>query len=175
LADVARYDKEHKMSSLILNSLEIEGFRAFEHLTIERLGRVNLIVGKNNVGKSCFLEALRVYVRRGSPETIQYILYSRDESDITADSTELDVYVDAVKYLFYERKAFARYPHIDTFKIGPIGDACLQLVVSTQWDENAQASFFGDVGNFLPDGVSITFGRVDYLNSPFRVFRCTSF
>ena len=40
------------MSTLILNSLEIRNFRAFRDLKIERLGSVNLIVGKNNVGKT---------------------------------------------------------------------------------------------------------------------------
>ena len=34
------------MGNLILNSLDISKFRALEHLLIERLGRVNLIVGK---------------------------------------------------------------------------------------------------------------------------------
>ncbi len=34
------------MDNLVLNSLEIRRFRSFEHLKIERLGRVNLIVGK---------------------------------------------------------------------------------------------------------------------------------
>ena len=46
------------MSSLILDSLKIKNFRAFRHLQIERLGRVNLIVGQNNVGKTCLLDAL---------------------------------------------------------------------------------------------------------------------
>ena len=41
--------------SLVLDSLEIKNFRAFKHLRIEKLGRVNLIVGKNNVGKSSVL------------------------------------------------------------------------------------------------------------------------
>lgn len=36
---------------LVLNSLEIQRFRCFRELRIERLGRVNLIVGKNNAGK----------------------------------------------------------------------------------------------------------------------------
>ncbi|HNM44594.1 AAA family ATPase, partial [Plasticicumulans sp.] len=36
----------------MLDSLTIRNFRLFEDLTIERLGRVNLIVGKNNSGKS---------------------------------------------------------------------------------------------------------------------------
>jgi hypothetical protein len=162
------------MSSLILNSLEIEGFRAFEHLTIERLGQVNLIVGKNNVGKSCLLEALQIYAHRGSPETIRNILMSRDEGGrIDEQAIEVDAYVDAIKYLFYERKVFVKYPGVDTFKIGPVGNASLQLAVKTQWFEektdsgsnrktwepnDGQLPLFEDVNGFLP-GVSITFGK----------------
>jgi len=52
------------MSTLILDSLEIRGFCGFRQLQIEHLGRVNLIVGKNNVGKSSLLEALRLYTCR---------------------------------------------------------------------------------------------------------------
>ncbi len=37
---------ENKKDELLLDSLEIKGYRCFEHLTIEKLGRVNLIVGK---------------------------------------------------------------------------------------------------------------------------------
>jgi len=58
------------MGNLILSSLEIRNFRGFQHLLIERLGRVNLIVGKNNVGKSNLLEALQMYARRASTPTI---------------------------------------------------------------------------------------------------------
>ena len=57
------------MDTLILNSLEIRKFRGFQHLQIERLGRVNLIVGKNNVGKSNLLEALQMYAQRASTST----------------------------------------------------------------------------------------------------------
>lgn len=49
------------MGNLVLNSLEIHNFRAFHELKIERLGRVNLIVGKNNVGKTSLLEAVQFY------------------------------------------------------------------------------------------------------------------
>jgi AAA15 family ATPase/GTPase len=58
------------MDTLVLNSLEIRKFRGFQHLQIERLGRVNLIVGKNNVGKSNLLEALQMYAQRASTSTI---------------------------------------------------------------------------------------------------------
>ena len=57
---------EETKNELLLDSLEIKGYRCFEHLTIEKLGRVNLIVGKNNVGKTALLEALWIYLSRGS-------------------------------------------------------------------------------------------------------------
>src|SRR2546423_12310644 len=58
------------MGNLVLNSLELSKFRGFQHLLIDRLGRVNLIVGKNNVGKSNLLEALQMYAQRTSTSTI---------------------------------------------------------------------------------------------------------
>jgi AAA15 family ATPase/GTPase len=50
-----------------------------EDLEISKLGRVNLIVGKNNSGKSSILEALRVYSGNANPELLRRILISHDE------------------------------------------------------------------------------------------------
>jgi AAA15 family ATPase/GTPase len=46
----------------MLDSLCIKNFRCFEDLTIKSLGRVNLIVGKNNSGKTTLLEAISFFV-----------------------------------------------------------------------------------------------------------------
>ena len=45
----------------MLKSLKIKNFRMLEDFQVSKLGRVNLIVGKNNSGKSSVLEALRIY------------------------------------------------------------------------------------------------------------------
>ncbi|WP_428266939.1 AAA family ATPase [Haliangium sp.] len=63
----------------MLESLRIKNFRIFRSLEIERLGRVNLLVGKNNSGKSCLLEALRVYGERGDPALLDALVCERDE------------------------------------------------------------------------------------------------
>ena len=73
---------ENIEDKLLLDSLEIKGYRCFEHLTIEKLGRVNLIVGKNNVGKTALLEALWLYATRGKMATLINLLFSRDEISI---------------------------------------------------------------------------------------------
>src|SRR5690348_12744309 len=74
-----RAGSEMTMGKLLLGSLEIHNFRGFHNLHIEHLGRVNLIVGKNNVGKTSLLEALRLYAERGSPVLILELLGARDE------------------------------------------------------------------------------------------------
>lgn len=54
----------------MLDSLYIKNFRVFKQLEIEKLGQVNLIVGKNNSGKSCLLEALYIYAKNASPRIL---------------------------------------------------------------------------------------------------------
>jgi AAA15 family ATPase/GTPase len=67
---------------LILNSLEIQRFRCFRELRIGHLGRVNLIVGKNNVGKSTLLEALRLFASPASFADLLEIFATRNENEI---------------------------------------------------------------------------------------------
>lgn len=94
------------MSSLIFESLEVKGFRGFEHLQIKHLGRINLIVGKNNVGKSSLLEALALYASQGSPQAILELLISRNEIQEDTrklpEEEEIDAML-AIRHLFHGR------------------------------------------------------------------------
>lgn len=63
----------------MLNSLVIKNFRMLEDFTVEKLGRVNLIVGKNNSGKSTVLEALRIYAGNAHYTLLEKIAISHDE------------------------------------------------------------------------------------------------
>ena len=67
------------MSELHFPDLHIQGFRGIKDLAIPHLGRVTLITGKNNTGKSSFLEALRLHTENASPWTIYSILAFREE------------------------------------------------------------------------------------------------
>lgn len=54
-----RYDQSMALrSSKQIKSLVIENFRTFESLTLDNLDDVNIIVGRNNVGKTALFEAL---------------------------------------------------------------------------------------------------------------------
>ena len=94
---------------LVLDSLEIKNFRAFKHLRIEKLGRVNLIVGKNNVGKSSVLEALWIYAEQAEPALLYHILAQRNELVIDEDAdwrtlVNAQERILALNNLFFERK-----------------------------------------------------------------------
>ncbi|MDB9396182.1 AAA family ATPase [Microcystis aeruginosa] len=60
----------------MLQSLKIEGFRGFQNFEMANLGRINLLVGKNNSGKTSILEAIQfLYVQNNLDiflETISY-------------------------------------------------------------------------------------------------------
>lgn len=63
----------------MLDSLRIRNFRLLENFEVSKLGRVNLIVGKNNSGKSTVLEALRIYAGNGQRELLDSISAEHDE------------------------------------------------------------------------------------------------
>jgi predicted ATPase len=129
------------MSNLFLNSLEIQKFRAFDSLRIPRLSRVNLIVGKNNVGKTSLLEALRLYTYQGSPSLIWELLERRDESReparfLVRDDEERALAIKeervlSIKHLFYGRKDIRG--SLEPIQIGPIDDPQNTLSISVRW------------------------------------------
>lgn len=58
----------------------IRGFRCFDLLEIPHVGRLNLVTGKNNTGKTTLLEALRVHACGASPDDLSVMLDVRGES-----------------------------------------------------------------------------------------------
>lgn len=99
---------------------EVEGFRALRRLTLPELGRVNLFVGENNVGKTSLLEALRIYLSR-TPAT--------EVLAITREHTPLQ---PGLPTLLAENTPG---PEVLRWAI----DACLQLFTG-QFEENPSGS-----------------------------------
>lgn len=122
------------MQKLMIDSLDIRNFRGFKRMQIKQLGRVNLIAGKNNVGKSSLLEALQLYVYNGAPSLIWKMLQARDESkpysrlreNLGPENMLLDL-----KYLFFGRKEIDRFTK--PIIIGPIYASNETLSISVGW------------------------------------------
>ncbi len=63
----------------MLTTLKIENFRRFKSYEVSGLKRVNLLVGKNNSGKSSLLEAVEVLASGGDPLSFARVASSRGE------------------------------------------------------------------------------------------------
>lgn len=64
----------------MLNSLYIQNFKCLRNLKIQTLGRVNLLIGQNNVGKSTILEAISMFASKMSADQLFNILDLRGEN-----------------------------------------------------------------------------------------------
>ena len=95
------------MSALKLESLRVQNFRTFKDLTIDRLGRVNLIVGKNNVGKTSLLEAVHFYAGGGTRGGLSSLASSREldllDTYRSTHQSEFGIELPAERHLFYRR------------------------------------------------------------------------
>ncbi len=87
-----------------LPDLSIKGFRGIERLSIPRLGQVTLLAGRNGVGKTTVLDAVRVYAARGRPETLMGLLDNREEFNAAFDKDGDEILLPDVAALFHGRK-----------------------------------------------------------------------
>ena len=90
---------------LHLPSLSIKGFRGIKELSIERLGRVTLLAGKNSVGKTTVLDAVRVYAARGHERVLSKLLESREEVSAATDEEGESIEAPDFAALFHGRDA----------------------------------------------------------------------
>ncbi|GAB4007936.1 AAA family ATPase [Spirosoma migulaei] len=97
----------------MLRSLEIKNYRNLRHLTIEKLGRVNLLVGKNNTGKTSVLEAVIIIINEGSLSTFQDLVEERGYS--IRNGTWEDV-IKSYSSLFTDRPFPLHSNHVLEFK-----------------------------------------------------------
>ena len=117
---------------LHLPSLSIKGFRGIKELSIERLGRVTLLAGKNSVGKTTVLDAVQVYaVRR--PSVLPELLESREEVSAATDEEGESIEAPDFAALFHGRDASE-----PCISIGPKSDTDqLRIEWATLSDEQA--------------------------------------
>ena len=114
--------------------LRIQGFRGFDDLSASGLGRVTLITGKNNTGKSSILEALRLYAHKGALPVIFDILDSREE---LIDEEQVNEHSSSSDKVFQVSTLFHDFPRLM--------DKAAPIVISTG-------------SNASPEELSIRFG-----------------
>ncbi|MDJ0733889.1 MAG: AAA family ATPase [Nostocaceae cyanobacterium] len=86
----------------MFKSIKIENIRCFKSFELQQLGRVNLLVGKNNSGKTSILEAIQILCSQNNLQPLANIMINRGEyfwSDDDKGKRELDI-----RHLFYSHE-----------------------------------------------------------------------
>lgn len=124
---------------LHLPSLSVKGFQGIKDLLIPQLGRVTLIAGRNGVGKTTLLDAVRIYAARGSLPVLWSILQNREELIVIVDEDGDEVSAPDLEALFY-----GRHPVSDScISIGPESEALqLSIMVSPSKQQQLFAEEF---------------------------------
>jgi AAA15 family ATPase/GTPase len=104
----------------MLNSIHIKNYRNLQNLSIDSLGKVNLITGKNNTGKSTLLEAIGIYATKCDLSFIYQLLGDRGEnfrqSEINKNIVESNI--KSLSSLFTNREI--KFGITDAVTIGDI-------------------------------------------------------
>jgi len=89
----------------MINSLNIKNYRNLKELRINSLGRVNLITGKNNTGKSTILEAIALFASKGDLALIFQFLSERGENFKQTENNKnsTDINIRSLSSLFTNR------------------------------------------------------------------------
>ena len=86
-----------------LPSLSIQGFRGINDLSIPRLGRVTLLAGRNAVGKTTVLDAVRIHASRARPAVLSELLVRREEITVGTGEDGDRVPIFDARSLFHGR------------------------------------------------------------------------
>ena len=91
----------------MIDSIVVKNFKSLKDFEIKKLGSVNLIVGKNNSGKSTVLESIRILAAKGNPQIINGIIKDHDDQVLVAQSRMQNGEEDSVQIyegIFSDRK-----------------------------------------------------------------------
>ncbi len=124
----------------MLDSFLVRNFRLFEDLRIDRLGLVNLFVGKNNSGKSCLLEAFQLYAGNATLDVILDIISAHDGNWEAEIEPEADAAPQRsgrpLKGLF--RGFHLPDPGTPGIEVGPLGDSNQRIVLQVETYQTVQ-------------------------------------
>lgn len=113
----------------MLNSLHIKNFRSLKDFQVKKLGRVNLIFGDNNSGKSTILEALRIYAGNGNQGLLKQIAQAHDEV-YRLDNASLEAGTSTTQLPYADLFPRRKFPADDApIVIGEIGNEKADLTI----------------------------------------------
>ncbi len=131
-----------------ITSAKLKGYRAFAEFEMADLGRVNLLVGRNNTGKSSILEALFMLASGRNPGSLWNVLARRGEQILPDAQPNRPQFGEAdVSHLFHGHEMRVGSEFSLVTKNSPGRSITCRVGMATA-EQNAQAFLqFQDEGN----------------------------
>lgn len=109
----------------IINHIHISNFKSLKDVTLDQCRRINLIIGKPNVGKSNLLEAMSLfclpYLKYTRKRSIQQFIRTENDAELFFDghvdspisvkTNKVNVEVKWITWDFFIRKPIRLIPH----------------------------------------------------------------
>jgi ABC-type Mn2+/Zn2+ transport system ATPase subunit len=99
LADTSRPPSRRRDIPLAIDSFEIGAFRGLHDLRLDQLGRINLLVGSNNAGKTSILEALAIFQHAFDPIEWYNTVRAREVRSVGLLSEQMSV-LESLQWMF---------------------------------------------------------------------------
>jgi AAA domain, putative AbiEii toxin, Type IV TA system/AAA ATPase domain len=140
----------------MIRSVKITGYRALDNFAMTNLGRINLLVGKNNTGKTSVLESLYLLATTGDPSAIWRVLSRRGEqiSDAPAAGRPFQLEVEPCHLFHGHGIRLGTRATIETFNGSP--DRSLEFEI-TESNQEANPALYAQIQPQLEGGVGPRF------------------
>ena len=146
-------------NDLHIPNLTIKNFRGIDELEIPQLGHVTLIVGRNSVGKTTILDALRTYAERAMVTSLWDMLRSRDEI-VTVQDEDGDEISEPDWPAMFQNRHVSRPISISATSHHRTVELAISLGPSASREGGNEA--FGDIATDGAVALNIRFAGVDH-------------
>jgi energy-coupling factor transporter ATP-binding protein EcfA2 len=143
----------------MISSVHLENYRGFKEYRLSGLGRINLLVGKNNSGKTAILEAVNLLASAGDPRVLSRIARQRGEVhyDTEDRDTRRSLYTD-VSHFFHGHQ-FGEESKFIIQSDGNLGKLEVYVVGLEELSNDNQKLLLDDTGTRAGFGLAIKVGR----------------
>ncbi|OYD92172.1 chromosome segregation protein SMC [Nostoc sp. 'Peltigera membranacea cyanobiont' 213] len=148
----------------MLKTIKIDNFRSFQSFELQQLGRINLLVGKNNIGKTSILEAIQLLCSRNNLEPLRQTMTNRSEYFFDDERSERRLRLGQtqdldVRHLFsgHEIELGSKFSIT-----GTNGNIQEELIVSIEVRKNSSKELSSSLPEFLDDEVPDALKELDF-------------
>lgn len=144
----------NEITSAQFSSVNVEQYRGIDGLVLEDLGRVNIVVGVNNAGKTSLLESIYLLARQNDDRGLLDVLRWRGRTESDPESGWIvDQFSETIKILGTfdriddNRASYAAVRFDDPIDIRDHTSFLGRLVIVTEYgghEQSAGVAFFGD-------------------------------